>query len=119
MGTVSYDKGSQVLDQYLAFKDYLAQRTTSWVEVEPTFNEAKALERIRQQAWSLIFAPPGLAAIAIAEARYIPLFPLQGVNNRRSIFVVRQDSPIQNLVELQGSATGYYLPLYNLYGLSL
>jgi len=46
----------------------------------------------------------------------------------RSILVVRKNSPIQNLRELEGqtvalgqpgSATGYYFPLYNLYGLTL
>lgn len=76
----------------------------------------------------MVFAPPGLAAIAIADYQYLPLFPLQGFNHSRSILVVRNDSPIRELKQLEsqtvalgqvGSATGYYLPIYNLYGLTL
>lgn len=128
VGTVSYDQGNQVIQKSGSFKDYLAEKTGAWVELEPTFNEAKALERIRQQAWSVVLAPPGLAAIAMIEARYKPIFPLAGVSNRRSVIVVRQDNPVRSLTDLggqtialgqQGSATGYYFPIYNLYGLSL
>ncbi|WP_424102955.1 phosphate/phosphite/phosphonate ABC transporter substrate-binding protein [Moorena producens] len=77
---------------------------------------------------SIIFAPPGLAAIAIAEAQYIPLLPLEGVKKSPSVIVVKLESPIQDLSGLAGevialgqpgSATGYYLPIYNLYGLTL
>lgn len=128
IGVVSYGEGEQKIEQYTRFNNYLGEKTRAVVELEPTFNEAKALERINNQAWSLIFAPPGLAAIAIAEADYLPLFPLLGVDNLRSILVVRQDSTIQDLQQLNGkavavgqigSATGYYFPLYNLYGLTL
>jgi len=72
--------------------------------------------------WSL-----GLAAADLAEP--IPTsFPLEGVNNLRSILVVRRTALSRNLRELQGqtvalgqpgSATGYYFPIYNLYGLEL
>jgi phosphonate transport system substrate-binding protein len=98
------------------------------IELEPAFNEVKAIEQIRRRAWSLVFAPPGLAAIAISTAQYLPLFSLEGVNNSRSLILLRQDSPIKKLADLSGkvialgqpgSATGYYLPLYNLYGLTL
>lgn len=75
-----------------------------------------------------MFAPPGIAAIAISRYQYIPIFPLIGVTNLRCVFVTLKDSPIRTLQDLQGktvalgqlgSATGYYLPLYNLYGLTL
>ncbi|BAC88600.1 phosphate/phosphite/phosphonate ABC transporter substrate-binding protein [Gloeobacter violaceus] len=128
LGTVSYDEGQQTLDRYARFKDYLAQQTQSVVEVEPAYNEQRALERIRSRSWSLVFASPGLTALAIQQAQYEPLFPLQGVNNRRSILVVRKDSPVRAIADLAdrpvalgqvGSITGYYFPLYNLYGLTL
>ncbi len=128
VGTVSYDEGDEAINRYTNFNNYLSEKTRSIVKLEPTFNENKALERIQSRAWSLVFAPPGLAAIAIARNQYVPLFPLQGVNNLRSIMVVSKNSPIQKLKDLQGqkvalgqpgSATGYYFPLYNLYGLTL
>lgn len=128
IGTVSYEEGNRTLDQYDRFKHYLGAKTQSLVELEPTLNENIALERIESQAWSLIFAPPGLAAIAISQHQYKPLFPLIGVQNLRSVLVVRKDSPVQDLKSLAGesvalgqpgSATGYYFPIFNLYGLTL
>lgn len=128
IGVISYDEGEQIINQYANFNKYLAEKIGTHIELEPAFNENKALERIQNQAWSLVFAPPGLAAIAIADYQYLPLFPLQDLNHLRSILVVRNDSPIQELKQLQGekialgqvgSATGYYFPIYNLYGLTL
>lgn len=128
IGVLSYSQGNDVLKQYAGFKDYLAEKAQTFVEIDPAFNENRALERIRSRTWSLVFAPPGLAAIAMQEAQYQPLFPLEGVENLRSIIVVRKDSPLTNLQELAGksvvlglpgSATGYYIPLFNLYGLTL
>lgn len=128
IGMISYGEGEQLLNQYTGFKSYLGEKTKAWIEIEPAFSENKAMERIHNHAWSLVFAPPGIAAIAIADYHYLPLFPLQEVGNLRSILVVRDNSPIRELNELQGktvvlgqpgSATGYYLPIYNLYGLTL
>jgi phosphonate transport system substrate-binding protein len=128
IGSVNYDQSSKTLDQYDRFKRYLQDKTQSLVELEPVLNEDRALERIQSQAWSLVFAPPGLSAIAIAQHQYVPLFPLTGVQSRRSVLVVREDSPIQDIQSLSGktlalgqpgSATGYYFPLFNLYGLTL
>ncbi|MGF1495327.1 MAG: phosphate/phosphite/phosphonate ABC transporter substrate-binding protein [Elainellaceae cyanobacterium] len=128
VGVVSYDTGTQSMEQYQPFKDYLAEQTRTLIELEPAYNELQALERIRSQAWSLVFAPPGLAAIAIQDAQYLPIFPLQGANNARSVLAVRDDSPLETLDDLAGnvlalgepgSATGYYLPLYDLYGITL
>ncbi|GAB1540604.1 PhnD/SsuA/transferrin family substrate-binding protein [Scytonema sp. NUACC21] len=128
IGLISYDEGQQIINRYANFNKYLAEKTGMRIELEPAFNEKKALERIQNQAWSLVFAPPGIAAIAIADYQYLPLFPLQGLNHLRSILVVRNDSPIQELKQLEGqtvalgqvgSATGYYFPIYNLYGITL
>jgi phosphonate transport system substrate-binding protein len=128
IGTISYGGGEDLITKYEKFNHYLAEKTKSHVKLEPAFNENKAIERLEARAWSLVFAPPGLAAIAISRYQYVPLFPLVGVSNLRSIFVVRKDSPILELQQLQnqivaigqaGSATGYYFPLFNLYGLTL
>ncbi|WP_414576405.1 phosphate/phosphite/phosphonate ABC transporter substrate-binding protein [Anabaena sp. CCY 9402-a] len=128
IGVIDYDGGAEIINQYAKFNRYLAEKTKASIQLEPTFNENKAIERLEAQAWSLVFAPPGLAAVAIARSQYVPIFPLVGVTNLRSIFVVRKDNPINDLKQLQGktvalgqpgSATGYYLPLYNLYGLTL
>ncbi|MER3434796.1 MAG: phosphonate ABC transporter substrate-binding protein [Leptolyngbya sp. ERB_1_1] len=127
IGTVSYGATSQS-NQYDRFKEYLAQKLQALVQLEPAFNERKALERIRSQAWSIVFAPPGLAAIAMTQHQYTPLFPLTGVNNLRSVLVVQKNSSYSNLQSLAGkalaigqpgSATGYYFPIFNLYGLTL
>jgi phosphonate transport system substrate-binding protein len=128
VGVVNYEAGEQSLDAYQPFQTYLAEQIQGVVELEPVFNELKAIEQIQRQIWSLVFAPPGLAAIAIAETQYVPLFPLQGPNIVRSVIVVQEESAIASLGDLAnqnialgtpGSATGYYLPLYDLYGLTL
>jgi phosphonate transport system substrate-binding protein len=128
IGCITYGGGEEIINRYAKFNRYLAEKTKAHVRIEPVFNENKAMERLESRAWSLVFAPPGLAGIAISRYQYIPLFPLVGVNNLRSILVVRKDSPIRELKQLQnqivalgqpGSATGYDLPLYNLYGLTL
>ena len=128
VGVVRYDSGAMGVEKYAAFKTYLATEMRAFVELEPAFNELSAVTQVQRQAWSMVFAPPGLAAIAIAEQNYAPIFPMQGVQNTRSVIIVREDSNIQTLADLQqkiialgepGSATGYYLPLYDLYGLTL
>ena len=128
IGVINYGGSEQIINQFAQFKRYLGEKTKAHIQLEPTFNENKALERIQARAWSLVFAPPGLAALAIAHYQYIPLFPLLDLSNLRSILVVRQDSLLHDLKQLEaqtvalgvpGSATGYYFPLYNLYGLLL
>lgn len=128
LGMVSYDAGAEAINRYTNFTNYLSEKTGAVVRLEPTFNENIALERIQNGTWSLVFAPPGLAALAIAQNHYLPVFPLEGINDLRSVLVVTKESPIQNLHDLQGqtlalgqpgSATGYYFPIYNLYGLTL
>ncbi len=129
IGVVSYGEGGVSLDKYDRFKEYIAQQTSSVVELEPAYNELQAVEQIQQHNWDLVFAPPGIVAIATGKQQYVPLFPLATINStERALLVVRQDSPIRTLNDLSnrvlglgevGSAAGYYLPLYDLYGLTL
>jgi phosphonate transport system substrate-binding protein len=128
VGLVSYDAGAQSLDKYQKFKEYLGAQTHKIIELEPALNELQAVQQINNKTWSVVFAPPGLAAIAIDKNQYTPIFPLQGFSNLRSVLIVRDDSPTQKIADLAnkvvalgqpGSAAGYYLPLYDLYGLTL
>ena len=128
IGVVSYDEGQRTIEQYSSLVDYLGSQLKAIIEFEPAYNEIKAIEQIQRGRWSLVFAPPGLAAIAISEAQYLPLFPLEGLKNSRSVIVVPKDSPSQNSLDLKdkviafgqpGSASSYYIPIYNLYGLAL
>ncbi len=128
IGVVSYEGASDLVNRYYNFQDYLAVETKTVIELEPSFNERKAIDRIERRVWSIVFAPPGLAAIAIDRQGYIPIFALAGRNLDRSWIVVREDSNLEKLEDLsektlalgqRGSATGYYLPLYDLHGLTL
>lgn len=128
VGVISYGEEKQVIERFSHFCKYLGEKIGAIIQLEATFNENMAMERIRNRAWSLVFATPGLAAFAKVNYQYLPIFPLETDGNSRSIYVVRQDSSLQNLNDLQGktialglpgSATGYYFPLYNLYGLTL
>lgn len=127
LGIVSYETGKQSLQQYQPFQDYLAQQTQTIVEVEPAFSELQAVDQVKRKAWSVVFAPPGLATIAIHDVQYTPIFPLQSLKNY-AVIVVKQESSMKTLKDLSnkkialgqpGSLTGYYLPLYDLYGLTL
>ncbi len=127
IGVVAYGEGAQSVEKYQRFVEYLEQQTKTLIELEPAYNEVKAVNQIKRRSWSLVFAPPGLAAIAVSKAEYIPIFPLEGVSNLASVLVVLKGSPIQKLSDVNGkvvglcqpgSATGYYVPLYELYGTS-
>jgi phosphonate transport system substrate-binding protein len=128
VGVVSFDESDRSVEQYDQLKDALGVQLNRLIELEPTYNEIKALDQINRQNWDVVFAPPGLAAIATARTQYSPLFPLEGGLQTRSVIVVLKTSPIKALNQLEGkvlglgqrgSATGYYLPIYNLYGLTL
>lgn len=127
VGVVSYGKNEKSLKKYADFQTYIGTRLNSFIELEPAYNEVKALEQIKNKKWDLVFAPPGLAAIAIARHNYEPLVPLEGRDRSRSVIIAKQTSPFQKRRDLkgqiialgqQGSATGYYLPIYNLYGVN-
>ncbi len=130
IGVVSYGEGKVSLEKYNRFKDYIATKTRSIkVDVEPAYNELQAVTQIKRKRWDLVFATPGLAAIAIGKELYVPLFSMESVSRRqRSLLIVLNDSSIQEIRDLTnktvalgepGSASGYYLPLYDLYGLTL
>lgn len=128
LGVISYGEEKQALEQFTNLRQYLGDKIGSIIQLEPAFNENVAIERVKRNSWSLVFATPGLAALATYEYKYQALFPLQTNGNSRSVIVVRKDSGLKELKDLQGkivalglpgSATGYYVPLYNLYGLIL
>ncbi len=76
IGLVSYGKEERSIEQYKAFETYLGDKMSSFIEVEPTHNELKAVEQINRQALDLVFANAGLVAIAVSEGKYVALFPL-------------------------------------------
>ena len=128
IGVVSYGENERSIERFEELRDYLGTRLKSVIELEPAYNEIMALQQIRRKRWDVVFAPPGLAALAISQYKYTPIFPLEGTLDNRSVIVASEDSPIDNPRQLSdrsvalgqpGSATGYYLPLYNLYGLTL
>jgi phosphonate transport system substrate-binding protein len=128
IGVVSYGEGNRALEQYGGLKDYLQRSLQCIVELEPVLNEIQATAKIERKSWDLVFAPPGLAAVAIQQYSYEPLFPRVGGSVDRSVIVVKQESDLKDVSALanrrialgqEGSATGYYFPLYNLYGLTL
>lgn len=129
VGIVNYGETKLSQQQYDRFKTYLSTKTQSIVEIEPTYNELRAIRQIRSRNWDIVFAPPGLAAIAIGKKRYEPLFSMAEISSIQTpLIVVRDDSPIQSISDLanktvalgqRGSAAGYYVPLYDLFGLTL
>ncbi|MEM9924491.1 MAG: PhnD/SsuA/transferrin family substrate-binding protein [Cyanobacteria bacterium P01_D01_bin.50] len=128
IGIISYGQEKQTVERLSGLRKYLSEQLKTIVQIEPAFNERIAIERMKRHFWSLVFATPGLAAIAIYNYQYSTIFPLQLSTNSRSIIIVRQDSTLKKISDLQGktvalgqqgSATGYYIPLYNLYGLTL
>ncbi|MBW4536090.1 MAG: phosphate/phosphite/phosphonate ABC transporter substrate-binding protein [Pleurocapsa minor HA4230-MV1] len=127
VGVVSYGENEKSLQQYQDFQEYLGTQQNSLIELEPAYNEVRALNQISGKKWDLVFAPPGLAAIAITQYNYEPLVPLEGKDQSRSVIVTKQDSIVKSRQDLaaqtialgqKGSATGYYLPIFNLYGLN-
>ena len=128
VGVVSYGNGGDSIQRFTGLKTQLESQLKMIVELEPTFNEVQALQQIEHQAWDVVFAPPGLAAIAISQKQYLPILTQLGGEKERSVIVVKSTSPAKTLQDLsnqsialgqRGSATGYYFPLYNLYGMTL
>lgn len=129
IGVVSYSEGANSLSRYQEFKDYIANKTRKIVELEPAYNELQAVAQVQRKTWEIVFAPPGLAAIAIAESQYTPIFSMEGVTStQRSLILVRDDKRYQKIGDLAnqvialgkpGSAAAFYVPLYDLYGMTL
>ena len=128
VGAIAYGEGDRSLEQYSDLQNYLSVQLKSIIEIEPAYNEIQALDRLAKQKWDLALTSSGLTAIAISRYQYQPIIPLEGVEKVRSAIVVEQDSNLKNIADLkgktialgqEGSATSYYLPIYNLYGLAL
>ncbi|MGF1568403.1 MAG: phosphate/phosphite/phosphonate ABC transporter substrate-binding protein [Nodosilinea sp.] len=128
IGVVSYGETEVSLERYQRFQAYLAEQTKIPIDLEVAYNELKAVQEIDRSNWDIVFAPPGLAAIADKRG-YTRVFTLENLGQAKfGLIVVRADSDIDELGDLQdqvvalgerGSAAGYYLPLYDLYGLTL
>lgn len=129
IGVVSYGEGANSLSRYEQFKDYIATKTRKIVELEPAYNEIQAVAQVKSKTWEVVFAPPGLAANAIASSQYKPILSMEGVTStQRSLILVRDDKPYQKIGDLAnqvialgkpGSAAAFYVPLYDLYGMTL
>jgi phosphonate transport system substrate-binding protein len=112
-----------------ALRDRLMAASRCEVEIEPVQSPEQAHQRLTAQSWDLAFLPPGLMAFAMDRPTpYRPVRTLGTPRRSRSAIVVRADSAIQERRDLEatrlgllprGSLTGFYLPLYNLHGVSL
>lgn len=110
-------------------RDRLMAASRCEVEVEPVQSPEQAHQRLSTRAWDLAFLPPGLMALAMDGPNpYRPVRTLGTPRRSRSSIVVRADSAIQERRHLEatrlgllprGSLSGFYLPLYNLHGVSL
>lgn len=127
-GLISYGENYRTNQKYARLINYLDSQTNTLIELEPAYNEVKAIEQIERQVWDIVFASSGLAAIAIKKYQYLPLFQLEGVARNKPIIVVLEESRIKKLNDLRGkkialgqagSATGYYVPLNELQGITL
>ncbi len=128
LGIVGFEKNEQQEEKYGELKTYLEKELNSIIELEPNYNERQAMLQIDRNVWDVVFASSGLAAIATSHSTYSPILSLEGGLINRSVFVVIEESQIKSISDLNGktvalgqpgSATGYYFPLYNLYGLTL
>ncbi|MHC5826703.1 MAG: phosphonate ABC transporter substrate-binding protein, partial [Nostoc sp.] len=57
VGVINYGGGEQIINQYAKFNSYLGEKTNAYIQLEPAFNENRAVERLEARAWSLVFAP--------------------------------------------------------------
>ena len=75
IGVINYERDEQTINRYTSFNRYSSSVLKAHIEIEPTFNERKALERIQSQAWSLVFAPLGVAATPLTIFSTFQFFP--------------------------------------------
>lgn len=112
-------------------RDLLTIASQCEVSLEPVASPEQARQRLGAGEWDVGFLPPGLAALAIegsGSRDYSLLRPLGQRSQSRAQLLVRSGSDRRKLEQLKsarlgllprGSLTGFYLPLYNLHGLSL
>jgi phosphonate transport system substrate-binding protein len=112
-------------------RDLLTVASQCEVQLEPAASPEQARLRISSAEWDAAFLPAGLAALALegsGAGDYSLVRPIGQRRQSRSRLLVRADSVWRSLPQLKGarlgllprgSLTGFYLPLYNLHGLSL
>jgi phosphonate transport system substrate-binding protein len=112
-------------------RDLLTVASRCDVQLEPVASPEQARLRLGAAEWDAAFLPAGLAALALEGAGsgdYSLVRPLGQRRQSRAQLLVRADSERRSLGQLKGarlgllprgSLTGFYLPLYNLHGLSL
>ena len=127
-------RGGQAIlsDQDLSrMRDLLTVASRCEVLLEPAVSPEQARQRLGGGEWDAAFLPAGLAALALegsGSGGYNLVRPLGQRSQSRSQLLVPAASTRRTPQQLQGarlgllprgSLTGFYLPLYNLHGLSL
>lgn len=112
-------------------RDLLTVASRCEVLLEPAVSPEQARQRLGGGEWDVAFLPAGLAALALegsGSGSYNLVRPLGKRGQSRSQLLVLASSTRRTPQQLQGarlgllprgSLTGFYLPLYNLHGLSL
>ncbi|MGB5133786.1 MAG: PhnD/SsuA/transferrin family substrate-binding protein [Prochlorococcaceae cyanobacterium] len=116
-------------DDIEGLRTLLMQASQCEVQLEPLSSTERARSKLAARGWDAAFLPPGLSAFALSQtAGYSPLRILGGRQTARSSILVLDSSRFRSLADLQGSSvgllprgslTGFYLPLYNMHGLTL
>lgn len=113
-------------DQF-RLRELLTVASRCEVQLEPVLSSEQARLRLQSGDWDLAFLPPGLTALALEQrGSYALVRQLGRRSNAKSQMLVRADSGFETRGDLRGrrlgvlprgSLTGFYLPLFNLYGL--
>ena len=113
-------------DQF-RLRELLTVASRCEVQLEPVLSSEQARLRLQSGDWDLAFLPPGLTALALEQGGSYGLVRQLGRrSNAKSQMLVRADSGFETRGDLRGrrlgvlprgSLTGFYLPLFNLYGL--
>ena len=113
-------------DQF-RLRELLTVASRCEVQLEPVLSSEQARLRLQSGDWDLAFLPPGLTALALEQrGSYALVRQLGRRSNAKSQMLVRSDSGFETRGDLRGrrlgvlprgSLTGFYLPLFNLYGL--
>lgn len=112
-----------------ALRDLLTNASGCEVELEPLASPERARTKLATRQWDAAFLPPGLTAYSLrAELGYIAIRSLGQRQISRSAILVLDGSRLHQLSDLngarigllpRGSLGGFYIPLYNMHGLSL
>jgi phosphonate transport system substrate-binding protein len=110
-------------------RNLLIQASGCDVEVEPLASPERARTKLAARQWDAAFLPPGLTAFSLRpELGYVALRTLGQRQTSRSAMLVLDGSRLRQLSDLngahvgllpRGSLGGFYIPLYNMHGLSL